>query len=118
MLRIRLVFFLILYAIVLTGNIFFLEVRLQTVFIPLFALFLAGTLLNSMVVFSNEGMMPSLLTSPNDKGDGRHCAITDNTHLGCLADRFDFKIGVCSIGDMLGIAGYIYYLSAIIFIAS
>jgi hypothetical protein len=92
----------------------FLRVTLLWVLLlPPTATFL-GAASNQLVLIANHDKFPVMLNETSRAGfepdangmiDREHCVMTSETHLNFLADIFDFKDGLYSIGDLLLMLG-------------
>lgn len=84
--------------------------RIWILALPLIFTFV-GAASNQIVLVANHDKFPVMVNSRNveshggvdDEGmlDDIHCLMTDKTHLNYLADIFDFKSSIMSVGDLL-----------------
>ncbi len=78
-----------------------------------YALVFVGAASNQLVMIVNGGQMPVLIAPQqaaewgyDDKGlDARHQYLSTDTRLSVLADLFNFKVNIESVGDLLISAG-------------
>ena len=73
-----------------------------------------GAASNQLVLIANHDKFPVMVNEakrvkyePDANGliDSEHCVMTNETHLNALADVFDLKDGIYSIGDFLLMLG-------------
>jgi hypothetical protein len=98
----------------------FLRVTMLWILLLPGALFFLGAASNQAVLIANHDKFPVLLNQQKtDKAsadgygliDDTHCLMTRQTHLNALADIFDFKEAIYSIGDlMMELAGWLSFL--------
>jgi hypothetical protein len=82
--------------------------------IPVLLMFL-GAASNQLVLIANHGTFPVMVPATSGMSemlDDVHCVMTEKTHLNLLADVFNFKIAIESVGDLLIDLGEFLWLFA------